>query len=256
MATFKSKLIKVLAMTAILFAAFSFIACGGNGAGGGDDAGGGSGGGGSGSGNGAGGEGGPAAFTGITAAQKAKLDALNGWEVTINHKWSESGEEDPDEQIWTIGEKDNIFWYDMDDDKMALRKDGQDVYVYDWDEVNSEYVASFEGQAMTEDYYDLMTTLSFTWLFWKDMYDGMDLTAAGSDTVCGRTCTKYTWSASESVLGAYAYGSITFWVDNTTGITMKLEGTAASNEGSSSYVHEVTAFKTGAQVTVPTLPSN
>ncbi len=251
MATFKSKLIKVLAMTALVFAAFSFIACGGNGAGGGDDAGGGSGGGGNG-----GGSGGPAQFEGITAAQKEKLDALNGWEVTINHKWSESGEADPDEQTWIIGEKNNIFWYDMDDDKMALRKDGQDVYIYDWDEVNSEYVASYEGQAMTEDYYDLMTYLSYMWLFWKDMYDGVDLTAAGSGTVCDRACTKYTWRASESVLGAYAYGSITFWVDNATGITMKLEGTAASNEGSSSYVHEVTAFKTGNAVTPPTLPSN
>lgn len=248
MSTFKNKLLKLFMTGMLVLTSFAFLSCGGKGPDNGDGDGG--------NGDGGSGSGGPAQFTGITAAQKAKLDALNGWEITINHKWSESGEEDPDEQIWIIGEKNNIFWYDIDDDKMALKTQGESVYVYDWDEVNSEYAASFEGQPMTQGYYDSMTMLSYMWLFWKDMYNGVELTNAGSATVCGRTCTKYTWSASEAALGAYAYGSISFWVDNATGITMKLEAGSSSNEGSTSYTHEVTSFKTGDKVTPPALPSN
>lgn len=253
----KSKITKFLALATLLLATFSFIACGGNGAGGGDDSSSGSdsGSSSSSSSSSSGGSNSPTEFTGITAEQKAKLDALNGWEVTINHKWSDTGEEDPEEQTWIIGEKDDVFWADMEGSKCAVEKVGENVYFYNWDEDEGEFKASSEyGEAtLTAEYYDFLTLSAYMWLFWKDMYDGTDLKNAGSATVCNRPCTKYTWSGSAAALGQWATASITFWVDNATGITMKLEAGSASNEGSESYTHEITEFKTGDAVTPPTL---
>lgn len=244
----KSKIIKLFAMTLVMCAALSFIACGGNGAGGGDDSSSGSG-----SGSGGGNEGTPGTF-GITSEQKAKLDALNGWEVQFSHSWSETGEE-PTEEIQIFGEKDNIFWYQMDGNKAAIKKAGGKAYTYSWDEDTLNYVESTGGVGLDEELYDSLTDACYIWLYYKDyMALSGDFTAAGSENICGRPCTKYRWTNSAVALTQYAYASITFWVDNATGMTLKMESQAQSNEGSTSYSHVATVFKTGSQVTAPYLP--
>ena len=111
MATFKSNLIKVLAMTALVFAAFSFTACGpkpgdGSGSGGG-------------SGSGSGGSGGGDGTPQLTAAQKAKLKALNGYEVTFEYNISdEAGTENGE---YTLGEKGDVSWFITEGMGMALK---------------------------------------------------------------------------------------------------------------------------------------
>ena len=244
MSTFKNKLLKLFMTGMLVLTSFAFLSCGGNGAGGG-------------SGGGADGSGGETPFTGLTAEQKAKLDSLNGWELTISHKWSDSGEENPDEETWTIGEKNNIFWSEMGYEKLVLKKENGTVIPYRWDDDTDGYIVDpsygVEGATLTEDYYDKLTMTSYMWIFWKDMYNGMELTNAGSATICNRACTKYSWTDSAAAFGQWATAHITFWVDNATGITMKLEAGNASNDGSASYVHEVTSFKTGSDVTPPTL---
>ena len=239
----KSKILKILSITALLCAAFSFIACGGNGAGGGDDEGNSSGNGdNSGSSSGA-------TFTGPTAEQKAKLAALDGWELKVYHSWSATGGA-PEPEEWIMGEKDNVFWFDIGTGKTAIEKDGDASYFYSWDETENKYECTM---VLDKSSYDTMTLAVFTWLYYKDSYSGIQLSEAGTETICGRACKKYTGTDSAVGNGSWVSATITFWTDNEIGITMKAYVSGSTSEGTETYTHEVKEFKTGSQVSSPTL---
>ena len=252
MATFKSKLIKVLAMTALVFAAFSFTACGPK-PGDGSDSGGGSGGGADGSGGGDGGSGITAGI--ITAEQQAKLDALNGYEIHIN--WTERDEDTTQIVERVFGEKDNVFWFieNMDGEdslRFAVKKEGNMLYSYSGtDTFVQDDDPIEEGGYVT---YETLTLFNKLYLYIGDTIS-TDITFEdnGIDTICNRPCKKYKHTASASALTQYAEATVKKWIDNGTGITMKLLVEVDSNVEHNLYDTEVVEFKTGNQVTVPTL---
>lgn len=105
-----------------------------------------------------------------------------------------------------------------------------------------------------EDYYDTNGDATKILLFWGDVFfTGQPLNTAGTVTIAGRTCTKYTYSDSTYGFGNFASVYFEFCKDNATGVTMKLTAKANANDDSAAYYIEVTDFKTGNSVTVPTL---
>ena len=238
MATFKSKLIKVLAMTALVFAAFSFTACGPkpgdeNGSGGGSG----------------GGDGTPQ----LTEAQKAKLKALNGYEITFEYNVSdEAGTENGE---YTLGEKGDVSWFSTEGISMALKKTGSTIETYmgmpDEEDEDTIVWYSFGGDTADQDF-DISFAEGF--FAWANDYDLSDFTSAGTDTVAGRSCNKYTYTDSAYGYGEYATASWTIWIDKELDITMKFEVSgSSSNQGSSEYYYRITSFKTGNEVTLPDL---
>ncbi len=247
MATFKSKLIKVLAMTALVFAAFSFTACGpkpgdGSGSGGGD-----------GSGGGGDGSGGGNDMQVLTAEQKAAINTLAASGYEIHYHWeSNIGEARNDEII--IGEKDNVFWVETRDQdsvsKMAVKKEAGNLIMYDGTDEYAYDCAVPE----TEDYsYSTIADVYRIMLFLGAMYEDLDFTDKGSDTIAGRACKKYEYEDSAAYFTQYAKIHLQYWKDNATGITMKLLGEGDSNLENKAYEIYVEEFLTGSQVTVPTL---
>ena len=243
MSTLKNKLLKLIMTGMLVFAAFAFVSCGGNGAGGGDDSGGGepgeiSGGGGSGSGE-------------ILTAEQAstKLKTIGDY-VIIAEAYSEEFE---------VGRKGNTYWSINDGDGQAIVIDGELIHSYDtyedtdgtikWRFCDSD---PYVEEDLDSDIEDLQSGFS-TWLFFASNTTG--LTKAGSETIAGRPCTRYTQSESFAYGGQSASVSQNLYIDNATGITMKWEISGSSNEGSASVSYTVKSFKTGSAVTAPVLPA-
>ncbi len=238
----------------LVFAAFAFVSCGGNGAGGGDDSGGGepgeiSGGGGEESGGNPG-----ASVSGsgeiLTAEQaSAKLNTIGDYVIIAE---AYSGE-------FEVGRKGNTYWSIKDGDGQAIVIDGELIHSYNtyedtdgtikWEFGDSDPYAE---EDLDSDIEDLQTEFS-EWLFFASNTTG--LTKAGSETIAGRPCTRYTQSQSASYGGQYASVSQNLYIDNATGITMKYEISGSSNEGSASVSYTVKSFKTGNDVVAPDLPA-
>lgn len=256
MSTLKNKLLKLIMTGMLVFAAFSFVSCGGNEAGGGDDSGGGepgeiSGGGGEESG---GNPGGGASVGGsgeiLTEEQaSAKLNTIGDY-VIIAEAESEEFE---------VGCKGNTYWSIHDGYGQAFVIAGELIHSYDGYEDTDGTIkwefgasASYTEEDFDSDIKELQSGFS-TWLFFAS--DKTGFTEAGSETIAGRPCTRYTQSESVAIGGQYASASQNLYIDNATGITMKYEISGSSNEGSASVSYTVKSFKTGNDVVAPDLPA-
>lgn len=245
MSTLKNKLLKLIMTGMLVFAAFAFVSCGGNEAGGGDDSGGEESGGNPGG-------GGSVSGTGeiLTEEQaSAKLKLIGDYEIIAE---VDSGE-------FEVGRKGNTYWSIHDGYGQAFVIDGELIHSYDAYEdtdgtIKWEYgaSASYVEDDLDSDIENLQSGFS-TWLFFASNTTG--LTKAGSETIAGRPCTRYTHSQSASYGGQYASVSENLYIDNATGITMKWEISGSSNGESASVSYTVKSFKTGNAVVAPNLPA-
>ena len=229
----KSKIAKFLALATLLLATFSFIACGGNGAGGGDDAGGGN------SGN--------AAAGGIPSSEQvsAKLKTLD-YDIVVEIV----ALGDSEAMSMEMARKGNIYWFDIGEMAMAYKLAGDTCYYYmRIPDESGNITWMYVGEDSADSIEDAMENYFDESLFAASNIP-VDLVNAGSAVVAGRRCTKYTWS--DSAAGATV--SETVYIDNETGLCLKLEASDSVNGQSEGASFEVKSFKTGDDVVAPVLP--
>ena len=244
----KSKIAKFLALATLLLATFSFIACGGNGAGGGDDAGDGSG---SGSGSGAG--------SGILSEEEAyaKLKAIGDYEIIAEMN------DGHDKESFTLGKKGTAYWMIYEGHGNAYVIDGENAYVYSGGpDENEDFAWSFvmpmpsDGEGLEQNIENLQMSIA-SWLYYANNI-GEPLTTVGSATVAGRACTHYRYTHTASAGGMSGTATEDVYVDNETGITLKYvigyTITGGGQDDSDSTTYEVKSFKTGNAVTLPDFP--
>ena len=230
MTTLKSKLMKLLMLGLLVLTAFAFIACGDKG-GDDDDSGSGSG-------------------EILTAEESAaKLKAIGDYDIVVDVV--SIGDQ---AMSMEMGKKGNTYWFVlMDGLGFAYKLDGNNCYGYlgTTDESNTMtwmYMGIDSSDAMDDSlqYFDSS-------LFYAGELPA-DLKKSGSAKIAGRPCTKYTWSESASAGGNSASAQETIYIDNETGICMKLEASDTVNGVSESGSFEVKKFVTGNAVVAPTLP--
>ena len=231
MNTLKSKLIKLIMTGLLVLTAFAFIACGGNGGGDDDDSGSGSG-------------------EILTAEESAaKLKAKGDYDIVVDVV--SIGDE---AMSMEMGKKGNTYWFVIMNGigyAYKLNDDNCDFYLgtkSDSSTMTWMYMGSESSDAVDDNWQYFDSSL---------FYAGelpADLKKSGSAKIAGRPCTKYTWSESASAGGNSASAQETIYIDNETGICMKLEASDTVNGVSESGSFEVTKFLTGNAVVAPTLP--
>lgn len=190
-----------------------------------------------------------------------QLAETDGYYVKFKYSSSSNGEQEDYQHLY-FGYKGGVVWAGDDEGGMALKEDEANVHYYSYSEGAYEYVASISKSEM-EGYEASYKLVYSTWLYWGNTYDGQ-LKKGKDDTVAGRSCYTYTFNYSAvSELGAYAAllgnasdAKVTYkiWVEKEYGVTMKIHLEGESDGESGTFDFEVTEFKTGSQVTVPTLP--
>ncbi|MBP5307897.1 MAG: hypothetical protein J6Z34_02055 [Clostridia bacterium] len=205
------------------------------------------------------GEGGTDSLEISMAESKQKMEELGreeGYEVTLVY-----GTEEGTDGEFTFGCKGDVVWAYVGEDGYAVKKEGDNVYTYS----TQDGVFQFEAQVSEEEaqnYSSVYMNIYNEWLYYGNGFDGM--LKKGSDAnVAGRPCHTYTFKMGDlgvinNFIGQYVSGvnlEYRINVDVEYGITMKLNVLAEAEGESNSVNFEVTSFKTGNAVTVPTLPS-
>ena len=173
-----------------------------------------------------------------------QLGKEQGFEVTFNSV----GEDDSGQTVResdTVGFKNDVLWIQGESAYKELNS-GLEYYQYDTQKQSYEYQGSVQ--------YSLQTIAQ---QFTSQFYAGYQyvssaqgsLTDVKDVTVAGRAAKEYTFAYT----ALDAVGTLKLVFDNQTGITLKIYGTAATGSETSSAEFEVTSFKVGGQVTVPTL---
>ena len=238
MTTFKNKLLKLIMTGMLVLAAFAFISCGGDAPednGGSDD----------GSGTGA-----------VISAEEAAAKLNQIGDYVIVSEVTSTGSEP---EVYELGRKGNTYWAFYEGDYDAFVIDGENIHTYYGDEgAGGKIEWTFdETVPYTEDgmesYIDNMQIAFSTWLYYGN-YLASALEKNGSGSVAGRSCTRYTYSNTVSYGVEYASATYDVYIDNATGVTMKVVMSGSTNEGSGSFSYIVKSFKTGNSVTAPNLP--
>lgn len=249
MNTLKSKLIKLIMTGLLVLTAFAFIACGGNQNPENES--------GSDSGSGSGSDNVNEKDGILTAEQSAaKLKAIGDYDIVVEVTTID------DETIsMEMAKKGNIYWFNTASVCMAFNLVDDICYTYIGMEDESGTIEwtpteSIPSTSM-EDYLEQMDSAFEQSIFYAgDLLNNSDITfkKAGSITIAGRQCTKYTWRDSASAGGNSISVQETICIDNETGICMKLEAAGSANGDSESGSFEVKKFLTGNTVTAPNLP--
>lgn len=178
-----------------------------------------------------------------------ELGRTKGFEITF----ATAGEDDEGNDILdstTIGFKSDIFWVDEDS---AYKKVDNTLELYEYNPTTEVYdfeSAIQENEQLSFDY--LIKTLT------GSLYVGYQI--AGDQSVgfisaekdvkfLGRDAKEYTFSYASVEVQA----NVTLVFDNETGVTLKVAASAVTMTDASSAEYEVTSFKVGDAVRVPTL---
>ena len=176
------------------------------------------------------------------------LGETSGYEISFVVKSSDS-----EDDSYTIGAKNHFYWGYNDDSKSMyhLENDMVQTYRYDsesgmFEKYGEEY--SIAGTDYEENFrvgYDLYLCMGSTHA------ESGGLTKVKETTFLGRQATEYKLSYG-SVYGSASYELI---VDKETGITLKwaVSGTSYVDGESGAASFEVTSFKTGDDVVVPSI---
>lgn len=183
----------------------------------------------------------------ISQEQSAKklndLAKSTGYEISFKANKGEKGSED---QIITVGKKDNILWLVQNDSEDAIVFEEGKYHTYEKVDGEWQYNDSYEGdEANASDF-----TIAYTpWLYYGNAFDG-SLKKLDTAKIAGRDCQIYTIS-----VGIFSFKTeYKVYIDKEYGITMKLElNVSAGAEGSTSLSYEVTKFDTN--VSAPVLPA-
>ena len=185
---------------------------------------------------------------------KAKVRELadtSGYEITF--KYTSSDSESTELDVVTIGQKDGFTWVLHDSSKTMWKVDDTSYTTYSYDDENSKFVVA---QTYTKEYLaslglEDMNSLDVygIYLYMGNMYDGLEGYHKVRDlTYVGRSATEYTLKETY----ASAYLEATVIIDKQTGVTLYWGVAGRSIDGDTgSASYQVTAFKTGAQVSVP-----
>ena len=186
---------------------------------------------------------------------QAKLEKMedDGYLLTFHYS-----DDEEDSGTFTIGAKGNVVWIITEEDGVALVEDSEKVHYYSY---TKDEGYKFEATVTKDQEGSLVNSykLVYTgWLYWANSYNG-SLKKGADAKVAGRSC--YTYDLDLGGLGGII-GSLAgvtslkykVYVDKELGITLKVEFAATADGESSSFSYEVTEFKTGSAVSVPTLP--
>ena len=187
---------------------------------------------------------------------KNKLHQLGleqGFEITFRSE-GEAGEADDGVDTMTVGYKSDVLWVP---ENAAYKKVDTNIELYEWQADKNSY--EFQGQVpesteISLDYYlgRLTNALYIGYEIASNPQAGY-ISAVKDTTFLGRAAKEYTYS----YRGAEGSADIKLIFDKDTGITLKVEGKAMTASGdASSGMFEITSFKVGSQVTVPTLNKN
>lgn len=243
MTTFKNKLLKLIMTGMLVLAAFAFISCGGDAPednGGSDD--------GSGTGE------------ILTAEQSAaELKKLGAYDIVVEVSTGGYGFGDDEPVTYEMAKKGNTYWFCTDFMNVAYKLDGDNCHMYmgmpnESGAMEWMYMTSEPASTMEDTLEQMNTSFDGSLFYAGDLV--ADFENAGSAKVAGRNCTKYTWSDSAAAGGQSASGQETIYIDNQTGICMKLEASSTQNGTVTNTVSfEVKKFLTGNKVTAPNLPA-
>lgn len=194
---------------------------------------------------------------------KAKLQELGekeGYEIKMTFV-----DEDGTTGGYTIGVKDNVFWTIQENGDGAyegcamVEESAKKYHVYDYQDDAFVFTQTYEEE-QDADYFRQIYEIAYSaWLYYGS-YLTAALTKGADATVSGRSCYTYTFDFGSSILGGLSkiagvsdFG-YTVYIDKEYGFTAKLVfgGTVDGESGGMSM--EITSFKTGNSVVVPTLP--
>ena len=191
-----------------------------------------------------------------------QLAETSGYYVKFKYASSSNGESEVYEHLY-YGYKDGVVWAGDDESGMAIKEDESSLHYYTYHDGAYEFSASISKSEM-EGYEQSYKLVYSTWLYWGNQYDGQ-LKKGKDEKVAGKSCYTYTYDFSAlSAYGAYAAAlgnaadaKVTYkiWIEKEYGITMKVHVEGEADGESGSFDFEVEEFKTGSQVTVPTLPA-
>ena len=229
----------------------SLVACGGPGGGGGDASSGGN--------NQSGGNGDNSISLPNTAEEAQnkllQLAKSQGFEITFLSNGEEDGTNNGPESM-TLGYKSDVLWVV---EEAAYKKVDSKIELYDYNTNSKSY--EFQAEMSESEQFSLEQTLKqVTAAFYIGYEIALNpqntlgyISSEKSVTFNGRAAKEYTYS----YRGLEGAADLKLVFDNETGITLKVEGSASSSDGSfSTGTYEVTSFKTGSAVTVPTLVKN
>ena len=177
----------------------------------------------------------------------AQLATTSGYEITFRYVDSED-EGEPATQ--TVGVKDDYFWvYSSSQKDMIHFESDNSVKVFEWSEEESTFKVDADAYPLPAETYKQIYENYGTWLYFAFTYDGLDGFHKVKDTTfVGRSATEY--KLRETYMSAYVEAKVI--VDKETGITLYFGWEGRDLEGESgSAAFEVTSFKTGAAVDVP-----
>lgn len=201
------------------------------------------------------------------AEQKVEELSVEGFYIKFSYETQSDGSEASSGTMY-YGYKGDTYWLGSGDFEIACHM-GETKYDYYRKEEGAWKYSSSSDKAQAEQYGldKAYLTMVTNWFYWGNTYDGQ-LTKGKDQTVAGRSCYTYTYDFNSeldaaTIAAAAAQGvDLTQYslkyeiaIDKQIGITMKVSVSGSSTEGSGSLHYEVIEFKTGSQVTVPTLPA-
>lgn len=176
-----------------------------------------------------------------------QLATTSGYEITF--RYVDSGDEgEPATQ--TVGVKDDYFWvYSGSQKDMIHFESDNSVKVYEWSEEESTFKVDGDALPLPAETYKQLYENYGALLYFAFTYDGLDGFHKVKDTTfVGRSATEY--KLRETYMNAYVEAKVI--VDKETGITLYFGWEGRDLDGESgSAAYEVTSFKTGAAVAVP-----
>lgn len=228
MSTFKNKLLKLFMAGLLVLTSFAFLSCGGKGAGGEDNN----------------------SKSDIPSAEEvtANLKTLGDYDIVVEIDAVDSSEA----MSLEMAKKGNIYWFVIAGGiGIAYKLEGNVCYYYlGSPDANKNITWAYVAEDSADSIDEQMETSFGASLFYASELPA-DLVKGGSAVVAGRNCTKYTWR--DSAHGVTV--SETVYIDNETGLCLKMEASGSYNGESESGSFEVKSFKTGNNVVAPDLPA-
>lgn len=190
-------------------------------------------------------------------AKMEQLASTDGYEITFDYT------QDGSTGSYTVGKKGDLTWVlttDSDNDVsgMAMKAEGDSTHGFTYDDGEWIYDVTYTGDDASYAFYAYELAYTY-WFHYGNLYDGM-LTKGSDTTVAGRKCYTYTFNLG---LGLGAYSKLagidqyeyTIAVDKELGITLSLDWSVKAEGETAALKYEVTSFKTGNDVVLPSLPA-
>ena len=184
------------------------------------------------------------------AQSKAKVhELINNGGLEVSYKYSANGEE---ETTLKLGTKNNFYWVESESKSMIEIVDETNFRSYSYDEENNAYTpGDLVPYGDTNEYKESIIAGNTTYFYLAHHVDGTNSFHKVKDTTfVGRSATEYSYQ----IIASVAEAQQRVIIDKQTGITLLWEASGSTIYGESEAARfEVTEFKTGDQVKVPSI---